>query len=87
MDIRPVQDADAPVLAGLLNEVIARGGTTALEEPSTPEALAEGMLTGPEVTCCFVAQDGERGLGGFQSLLLEAPPLAKVCDRTQRGAG
>ena len=69
MEIRPVQDEDAPVLADLLNEIIARGGTTALEAPFTPEALAEAMLTGPGVICCFVAQDGESGLGGFQSLL------------------
>lgn len=69
MDIRPVQDGDAPVLADLLNGIIARGGTTALEAPFTPEALAEDMLTGPGVICCFVAEDAEGGLGGFQSLL------------------
>lgn len=69
MDIRPVQDVDAPILADLLNEIIARGGTTALEEPFTPEALADEMLTGPDVICCFVAQGDDGGLGGFQSLL------------------
>jgi L-amino acid N-acyltransferase YncA len=69
MDIRPVRDADAPVLADLLNEIIARGGTTALEEPFAPEALAKYMLTGSDVICCFVAQDNEGRLGGFQSLV------------------
>ena len=68
MEIRPVQDVDAPILADLLNEIIARGGTTALEEPFTPTALAEAMLTGPDVICCFVAQDDKGGLRGFQSL-------------------
>ena len=72
MDIRPAQEGDAPALADLLNEIIARGGTTALEEPFTPEALADAMLTGPEVICCFVAQDGEGRLAGFQSLLRSA---------------
>ncbi|MBC7801465.1 MAG: GNAT family N-acetyltransferase, partial [Gemmatimonadaceae bacterium] len=69
MKIRPVQHVDAPDLADLLNEIIARGGTTALEEPFTPEALVEDMLTGPDVICCFVAQDDKGDLGGFQSLL------------------
>ena len=69
MDIRPVQAVDAAVLADLLNEVIARGGTTALEAPFTPEALADAMLTGPGVICCFVAQDDAGGLAGFQSLV------------------
>ncbi|MBC7801158.1 MAG: GNAT family N-acetyltransferase [Gemmatimonadaceae bacterium] len=69
MKIRPVRETDAPALAGLLNEIIARGGTTALEEPFTSEALAHAMLVGSDVICCFVAQDHAGGLGGFQSLL------------------
>jgi L-amino acid N-acyltransferase YncA len=69
MDIRPVRDADAPVLADLLNEIIARGGTTALEMLFTPAALARYMLTGPDVICCFVAEDDEGRLEGFQSLV------------------
>lgn len=69
MKIRPVQDMDAPALADMLNEIIARGGTTALEEPFTPKALADGMLTGPDVICCFVAEDDDGSLKGFQSLV------------------
>jgi L-amino acid N-acyltransferase YncA len=69
MEIRFVREVDAPALASLLNEVIARGGTTAYEEPFTPEALLEEMLVGPDVICCFVAQDGKGSLWGFQSLL------------------
>lgn len=65
MEVRPVQNIDAPALAGLLNEIIARGGTTALEEPLTPEALVEGMLTGSDVICCFVALDDAGSLGAF----------------------
>ena len=38
LQIRPVLDTDAPALAALLNEVIARGGTTALEQLFTPSA-------------------------------------------------
>ena len=66
--IRPVLDTDAPTLAALLNEIISRGGTTALEQPFTPAALNEAMLTGPDVYCCFVAEDTAGGLVGFQAL-------------------
>ena len=66
--IRPVRDTDASTLAALLNEIIARGGTTALEQPFTPAALSEAMLTGPDVYCCFVAEDAARDLVGFQAL-------------------
>ena len=69
LEIRPVQNVDAPVLADLLNEIIARGGTTAFEVPFTSETLAEGMLTGSYVICCFVAQGKDGTLRGFQSLL------------------
>lgn len=69
LDVRPVRDEDADELAELLNEIIARGGTTALQEPFTGQALAEAYLTGPEVICCFVAVDADTGrLEGFQTL-------------------
>lgn len=66
--VRPVAAGDAPALAELLNAVIAAGGTTALEEPFTPERLAETYLTGPNVICCFVAEDEDGALLGFQTL-------------------
>lgn len=93
--IRPVREADAPALAALLNEVIARGGTTALEEPFTPEDLAAAMLTGPEVLCCFVAEDATGALIGFQSLMRSTYLPADVGDigtftrvgQVQKGTG
>ena len=66
--IRPVRDTDSPALATLLNEIIVRGGTTALEQPFTPAGLSEAMLAGPSVYCCFVAEDASGGLVGFQAL-------------------
>ena len=67
--IRPATREDAPALAELLNAIIARGGTTALEEPYSADALADAYLVGPEVICCFVAVDAETGtLEGFQTL-------------------
>ena len=66
--IRTVRDEDAAALADLLNAIIARGGTTALEEPYTPQKLAAAYLTGPSVICCFVAEDAAGRLLGFQTL-------------------
>lgn len=66
--IRPVRDTDAPAITVLLNEIIARGGTTALEQPFTPAGLTDAMLTGPDVYCCFVAEDAAGDLVGFQTL-------------------
>jgi L-amino acid N-acyltransferase YncA len=68
-EVRDAVREDAPDLADLLNAIIGRGGTTALEDPFTPERLAEAYLTGPDVLCCFVAVDRETGrLEGFQTL-------------------
>lgn len=64
--------ADAPTLAALLNAIIVRGGTTALEYPFTPEQLAGAMLTGPAVIACVVAEDATGTLAGFQSLTRSA---------------
>jgi L-amino acid N-acyltransferase YncA len=67
--VRPVTPDDAPALADLLNAIIARGGTTALEHPFTPEALADAYLVGPNVHICLVAVDASTGrIEGFQTL-------------------
>ena len=66
--IRPVARADAAELAELLNAIIAAGGTTALEEPFSPGVLDACYLTGPEVLCCFVAEDDDGALLSFQTL-------------------
>jgi L-amino acid N-acyltransferase YncA len=70
--VRPVTSDDAPELADLLNAIIARGGTTALEEAFTPERLDETYLTGPNVLSCVVAvETGTGQLEGFQTLIRE----------------
>lgn len=68
LTVRPVTSADAPALAELLNAVIRTGGTTALQQEFTPEALDEAYLTGPKVHCCHVAVDANGILAGFQTL-------------------
>jgi hypothetical protein len=41
IEIREAARGDASELAELLNAIIAQGGTTALEDPFTPDRLAE----------------------------------------------
>ncbi len=94
--VRPVREADAAELAELLNAIIARGGTTALEEPFSAERLTGAYLTGPDVISCMVAVDHDSGgLLGFQTLGREDHLPADVGDigtfakvgGTQRGVG
>ncbi len=67
--IRPGRPADAAPLTRLLNEIIAAGGTTAMEEPLTQDGFADYFLTGPEVFCCQVAEDAATGEPlGFQAV-------------------
>lgn len=95
LTVRPVADTDAPALADLLNEVIVAGGTTALEEPFTPEWLATSFLNGPDVLGCFVAEDDEGALLGFQTLVRNSGLPEGVADiatfaelgGTRRGIG
>jgi RimJ/RimL family protein N-acetyltransferase len=96
IEVRPARNEDADELAELLNEIIARGGTTALEEPFTAARLAETYLTGPEVISCVVAMDRQTGvLQGFQTLIREEHLPDDVGDigtfarvgGTQRGVG
>lgn len=69
LDIRDAVAADAEALADLINAIIAKGGTTALQDPYTPAALGRAYLTGPDVHCCFVAVDTSTGrIEGFQTL-------------------
>ena len=96
VQVRAVTLGDAAALAELLNAIIVQGGTTALEEPFTPERLADAYLTGPAVLACFVAVDPDTGqLQGFQTLgrypnlpddVGDIGTFARI-DGKQRGAG
>jgi len=69
IEVRDARREDAAELAELLNAIIARGGTTALEDPFTPERLADAYIDGPDTLCCFVAVDRVAGrIEGFQAL-------------------
>ena len=69
IEVREARREDAGPLVELLNAIIARGGTTALEDPYTAERFAVAYIDGPEVHCCFVAVNPLTGrLEGYQSL-------------------
>jgi ribosomal protein S18 acetylase RimI-like enzyme len=95
MFTRLVAATDGPGLASLLNEIIARGGTTAFQRSFTPQRLAESMLLGRWVICCFVAEESDGGLVGFQSLVRSEDLPNDIGDiatfsrvgRTQKGIG
>ena len=65
--IRHATHADAPAMADLINAIIARGGTTAYEDPFDAAAMDAEFISLPQLVTCFVAEaDGT--LAGFQSL-------------------
>jgi len=67
LTIRKATVDDAEELCGLINEIIKAGGTTALEDPFSPELLADWFISGEFAIVCHVAQAGS-GLTGFQFL-------------------
>jgi Sortase and related acyltransferases len=67
LTIRPYAPGDEDALCVILNDIIAAGGTTAYEEPFTPERLRAYHLDGPNVLCCHVAVEDDTPVG-FQVL-------------------
>jgi L-amino acid N-acyltransferase YncA len=94
--VRPYVHDDAASLTDLLNAVIARGGTTALEDAFTSEQLADTYLDGPNVHICLVAVETDTGrIEGFQTLgryptlsdeIGDIGTFAQI-DGTKRGVG
>jgi L-amino acid N-acyltransferase YncA len=89
LTVRPFVAGDAAALAGILNRIIAAGGTTAYETPFTPEGLRAAHLDGPGVLCCHTAMaDGQ--VVGFQCLnrVEYLPPgWADIATFTRRDPG
>lgn len=98
MIVRPAAPADAAAMAELINSVIARGGTTAYEEPFDAARMDAEYISLPQIVCCFVAEDdGE--IIGFQGLMRSFDPEDPLPDNwatigtfarvglTQRGVG
>ncbi len=56
------------MLSRILNEIIAIGGTTALETPLTEAAFREAFLDGPDVLSSILAETAPGEALGFQVL-------------------
>ncbi|MCV6593852.1 MAG: GNAT family N-acetyltransferase [Silicimonas sp.] len=65
--IRPATPGDTSGMAELLNEIIAIGGTTAIETPVSP-AMMEDWYLGDGAICCHVALDSNGAIAGFQAI-------------------
>lgn len=80
LTIRPGASADLRQVADLLNEIIALGGTTALTEPLTRDALADWLFANADRSAWHVAIDEHGELLGFQWIGVwpDLPPEA--CD-------
>ena len=66
--IRPASAEDAPVLAEILNRIIALGGTTAHQTPFTTERMLRSYVEPERNISCSVAELGGAAVG-FQSLM------------------
>ena len=66
--IRRATSADAPHLCEILNEIVAIGGTTALEIQLTTAEFDNDFISGPGCIFCHVAQAADGTALGFQVL-------------------
>ena len=78
MIVRPARPADTEALLAILNEIIRIGGTTAYETPLSQQDFADHFLSGPDHIACFVAEDAQGQLLGFQALERD-PKLPDDC--------
>ena len=73
LTVRPATSADAAAMAELINAIIAVGGTTAHEDPFTPEQMVSAYISPPDLISCLVAEaDGQ--LLGFQGTVWGRDP-------------
>ena len=67
MIIRPATATDAVAMTGVLNQIIAIGGTTAHETPKSAQQVLDDYISGPDVLSCVVTLVEDR-LVGWQSV-------------------
>ncbi|SMX26231.1 Putative phosphinothricin acetyltransferase YwnH [Pelagimonas phthalicica] len=70
--IRRAGALDARPMAELLNEIIAKGGTTALTTPVTAEDMKAWMMSYPDRSAWHIAEDDGGELLGFQMIKPES---------------
>ena len=66
--MRPLRREDIGEACTLLNNIIARGGTTAHQVAFDEAGFAEAFLEGPWCVACHVALDNDTRVAGFQSI-------------------
>ncbi|MGI9368902.1 MAG: GNAT family N-acetyltransferase [Ruegeria sp.] len=66
--VRLMRQEDVPVACNILNQIIAIGGTTAIETPLSDLSFAQSFLDVPGTFCCHVALDQVGEVAGFQWL-------------------
>ena len=67
VSVRATRPEDAAAMAEILNQIIRIGGTTAHQEPKSPEAVQHDYIDGPEVQTSVVAEV-EGQIVGWQSI-------------------
>lgn len=67
--VRQAISKDSVSLCPILNEIIAIGGTTALETPLSVIEFDDYLLSGGDCVVCFIAETLTGEALGFQSLL------------------
>lgn len=72
MQVRLARADDAAGMCAVINPIIAKGGTTAHQEPFTPERMIAHYIAHPRGVCCYLAEDAA-GVAGFQGLFRRDP--------------
>lgn len=67
--VRQATAEDAGPLCRILNDIIAIGGTTALESPLSVVELNDHYISGPDCFICFLAETPQGEALGFQTLV------------------
>jgi len=78
--VRPVIPLDAPRMAGLLNAIIDRGGTTAKTRPVSGDDMTEWMARDPTRSAWHVALDSDEDVVGFQWIEPHTKLPPEACD-------
>lgn len=80
INVRPAMPLDAGSMARLLNEIIAKGGTTALTRPVTGQDLTEWMAVNSSTSAWHVALDEAEKVVGFQWISPHEKLPPEACD-------
>ncbi len=93
--VRRAGTLDIGAMATLLNEIIAKGGTTAMTQPVTRADMTAWMQVHSGRNAWFVAEDADGNLLGFQWIQPKDSLPSEACDiatftqigRTRLGTG